>query len=291
MTTTPTNMPTETPTATPAAVADSFNFVHDRALNVDAAGVLVNDTVPPGYGALFLTGASHGHFVAWEEDGSFNYEPDYRYVGPDSFTYQLVPLSPSGSSGGTNAGATTATVTIAVTNQPPTPKDDHYSTPQDTPLLVPAPGVLSNDSDPDGDRVRAYDFSLPSHGHLAELNIFTGKLSYTSNVGFVGTDTITYVATDEETYFATAVIRIDVLGPTATTPTAMNTPPATATSTTTSTLTIPPTNTATNTPTSTPSATSTATPTKTPTRTPTRTPTKKPTKTHTRTPTVTPASP
>ncbi|MGC9084544.1 MAG: Ig-like domain-containing protein, partial [Anaerolineae bacterium] len=36
-------------------------------------------------------------------------------------------------------------------NRPPTAQNDSYTTYKNTPLTVPAPGVLANDSDPDGD--------------------------------------------------------------------------------------------------------------------------------------------
>ena len=50
------------------------------------------------------------------------------------------------------------TITVAVTgpaNRPPVAGNESYSTPQDTPLRVVAPGVLQNDSDPDGDALTA----------------------------------------------------------------------------------------------------------------------------------------
>ena len=55
----------------------------------------------------------------------------------------------------------TASVTVTVNqnggNQPPSAADDSYSTAQDTPLSVPAPGVLGNDSDPNNDPITVAD--------------------------------------------------------------------------------------------------------------------------------------
>ena len=57
--------------------------------------------------------------------------------------------------------ACTASVTVTVNeaggNQAPIAADDSYTTPQDTPLSVSAPGVLGNDSDPDNDPITVFD--------------------------------------------------------------------------------------------------------------------------------------
>ena len=43
------------------------------------------------------------------------------------------------------------TITVTPVNDAPVAVDDSYSTDEDTPLTVAAPGVLGNDSDVDGD--------------------------------------------------------------------------------------------------------------------------------------------
>ena len=42
--------------------------------------------------------------------------------------------------------------------------DDAYSVTENTTLTVPAPGVLGNDTDPDGDTLTAVLVSAPQHG-------------------------------------------------------------------------------------------------------------------------------
>src|SRR5207244_3038711 len=61
-------------------------------------------------------------------------------------------------------------------------------------LVVAAPGVLSNDSDAEGDSLSAVPISGPSHGTLA-LNA-DGSFIYTAAANFNGTDTFTYSAND-----------------------------------------------------------------------------------------------
>ena len=53
-----------------------------------------------------------------------------------------------------------------VTNQAPVAVGDAFSTAEDTVLTVPTPGVLGNDSDPDGDPLTALLVTGPSHGTL-----------------------------------------------------------------------------------------------------------------------------
>ncbi|HEX2923745.1 MAG TPA: LamG-like jellyroll fold domain-containing protein, partial [Chloroflexota bacterium] len=76
------------------------------------------------------------------------------------------------------------------TNSAPIAAGESYTMAEDTTLSVSAPGVLANDSDPDGD---ALDISLqsgPSHGTLA-LNA-NGSFNYTPTPNYNGTDSFTY---------------------------------------------------------------------------------------------------
>ena len=69
-----------------------------------------------------------------------------------------------------------------------------YSTNEDTTLTVPAPGVLPNYSDPDGDTLTAVKVTDPSHGSLT-LNA-DGSFTYTPNPDYHGSDSFTYKAND-----------------------------------------------------------------------------------------------
>jgi len=80
--------------------------------------------------------------------------------------------------------------------QPPVVLDDTYATPINTTLTVDAPGVLANDSDPDGDSLMAIVEQEPLNGTLT-LNQ-DGSFIYIPNTDFQGQDTFTYYATDGE---------------------------------------------------------------------------------------------
>ena len=81
-----------------------------------------------------------------------------------------------------------------VTNQAPVAAGDAFSTAEDTVLTVPAPGVLGNDADPDGDPLTAALVTGPSHGSLT-LNA-NGSFTYSPAADFNGTDSFTYRASD-----------------------------------------------------------------------------------------------
>ncbi len=81
------------------------------------------------------------------------------------------------------------------TNSPPTALNDNYNMDQDTTLSVAVPGVLGNDSDPDGDTLNAVLVGGPASAQSFALHA-DGSFDYTPNPGFIGMDTFTYKAND-----------------------------------------------------------------------------------------------
>jgi hypothetical protein len=71
---------------------------------------------------------------------------------------------------------------------------DHFTTTEDVPLDVAAPGVLANDDDPDGNSLLAILDGDTMSGTL-ELRL-DGSFVYTPSTGFSGVDTFTYHAYD-----------------------------------------------------------------------------------------------
>lgn len=92
-------------------------------------------------------------------------------------------------------------------NAAPVAQDDGFSTPAGQQLSVAAPGVLANDSDPDGGTLSAQLASNPANGTVALQG--DGSFSYTPNAGFIGEDSFTYQVTDGQAS-ATATVRIAV---------------------------------------------------------------------------------
>lgn len=79
-------------------------------------------------------------------------------------------------------------------NAAPVAVNDSYGTNEDTALSVPAPGVLGNDTDADGNPLTALLVSGPSHGTLT-LNT-NGSFGYSPALNYNGPDSFTYKAND-----------------------------------------------------------------------------------------------
>src|SRR5439155_11127960 len=98
------------------------------------------------------------------------------------FTYQA-------NDGTSNSNLATVTLTVTAVNDAPVANGDSYSTSEDTPLTVAATGVLTNDTDIDGDLLTAALVGSPTSGTLA-FNA-NGSFTYTPNANFNGTDSFT----------------------------------------------------------------------------------------------------
>ena len=87
-----------------------------------------------------------------------------------------------------------ATVTIQTLNTAPIANDDTYLTDEETSLTVPAPGVLSNDIEADGQTLTISLISDVSHGSLTLNN--DGSFNYLPAVNFFGSDSFVYRISD-----------------------------------------------------------------------------------------------
>jgi hypothetical protein len=191
--------------APPAATADQYAVAENGVLNVAAAsGVLANDTDPNGLPlSATLQGAPAHGTVTLNPDGSFTYTPANGYFGIDRFRYV-------DNDGPVSGNATTVTVNV---DAPPTDSGDTYATPKNTTLTVAAPGVLANDTDPNGLPLSASVVTQPAHGTLA-LNA-DGSFVYTPAAGYVGSDSFTYQASDGVATGNTATVVLEVSPPAA----------------------------------------------------------------------------
>jgi VCBS repeat-containing protein len=86
--------------------------------------------------------------------------------------------------------------------------DDSYSTAEEQPLTVAAPGILANDTDADGDPLNVRLIDSPASGVLT-LNA-NGSFTYTPTADFHGTDLFTYEAWDAAVGSNKATVTITV---------------------------------------------------------------------------------
>lgn len=102
----------------------------------------------------------------------------------------------------------TAPTLVEVTNEAPVGSSDAYTTDEETALVVAAPGVLTNDADPDGHAFTAQLDSTTSSGSLS-FNP-DGSFTYTPTLDFYGEDSFTYVLDDGDKVGLPATVVISV---------------------------------------------------------------------------------
>jgi len=188
----------------PVAAADAYGTSFNTPLTIAAPGVLANDSDPNNdpLAATLVVGPSNGT-LTFNADGSFTYTPAAGYSGLDSFTYQA-------SDGLLTSSVATVGITVSA-NSPPVATPDTYATAFGTPLSVPAPGVLGNDTDANGDALTAVLVGGAAHGVLT-LNA-NGSFTYAPNAGYAGPDSFTYQASDGLTTSAIATVALTVNQP------------------------------------------------------------------------------
>ncbi|WP_281234901.1 Ig-like domain-containing protein [Flavobacterium gelatinilyticum] len=188
----------------PVALADNYTVAEGGTINVNTAdGVLSNDSDAEGDAitAVLVTNPSHGSLTL-NADGSFDYTHDGSETTSDSFTYKV--------NDGTIDGNTVAvTITVTPVNDAPVALADNYTVAEGGTINVnTADGVLSNDSDAEGDAITAVLVANPSHGSLT-LNA-DGSFDYTHDGSETTTDSFTYHANDGTVNGNTVTVTITV---------------------------------------------------------------------------------
>jgi hypothetical protein len=165
--------------------------------------VLANDSDPEGHALTVTITAQpvHGH-LSLGAGGAFSYTPEAGYFGLDSFSYTV-------SDGRLDSNVATVQLTVNEVNLPPVANDDVYVVQQGSVLKVAPPGVLTNDSDPEGHSLVAIVVTQPAFGHL--VPVVGGGFEYYPDAGYSGSDSFTYKASDGDLESAIATGRIRVV--------------------------------------------------------------------------------
>jgi hypothetical protein len=198
----------------PVAVDDSATAAFGTATTVQ---VLANDTDADNDPLIVLnvdTTNTRGTVTISADGKSVVFTPASGFSGSTSFGYTA--------SDGT--ATATARVTVQVlanptpANRVPVAVADSYNVSSfgTRTLQVLAPGVLGNDSDPDGSALQTLLVDSPRSGQLT-LNA-NGSFTYTPGALFSGSDTFTYSAFDGQAYSAPARVTLVVPATRDTTP-------------------------------------------------------------------------
>jgi hypothetical protein len=207
-----------------ATVTIEIKPVNDTP-NVQAATFTVQEHAPNGtvVGTVNVTDPDQGDDHTWSivggnTGGAFAINPNTGTITVANSS--AITFTPPGTTfslqvrtqdNGQPSKSNTDIVTIHVVNaaDAPTAVNDTATVAEDGSLTVPPPGVLGNDSDPDGDPMTAVLVSTTSNGTL-NLNPATGGYTYTPNPNFFGTDTFTYRASDGTNQSNLATVTITV---------------------------------------------------------------------------------
>jgi len=138
---------------------------------------------------------SDGNVAGWnwtfgDGSGSNQRNPSHPYSGGGSYTVTLTVTDNDGA----QSAPVSHTVSVLAPNAAPQGQADSYNTSEDTPLTIGAPGVLGNDSDPNGDGLTATSVSNPANGTVSLSP--DGSFVYTPDPNFNGSDSFTYRASD-----------------------------------------------------------------------------------------------
>jgi nitrous oxidase accessory protein NosD len=194
------------PNTPPTAADDAAQTQVDIAVTID---VLANDSDAEGEPLTIASLGAPTNGTLTIEGTVVLYTPSTGFVGDDSFTYTI---------NDTSGGSDTARVTVTVLpreNRPPQTADDAVSTTLNQPVLI---TPLANDRDADGDPLTLLSVGSASNG-IATTNP-DGTILYAPNQGFLGQDQFTYRVSDGRDGESEATVRVTVLPPPNTPPTA-----------------------------------------------------------------------
>ena len=212
----------------PTAFADSASTDEDRQLSVSAPGVLGNDIKSDFSDTLQVTShdtlSACGATIVVAADGGFNYDPSSSALlsalatgetSPDTFNYTV-------SDGQGNTDTATVLITVSGANDAPTATDDTGATDEDSFLSVIAPGLLSNDTDPDlSDTLQVTDFDAASYFGATVTVAPNGSFTYEPTgsallsslaTGETTDDTFSYTASDGNGSSDEAAVTVTVSG-------------------------------------------------------------------------------
>lgn len=208
----------------PIANDDTYLWAMNTPLVIGAPGVLANDADPDGDPSDLTVSLVKTPFegsVAMNVDGSFVYTPEPNKTGAYWFTYRAcdattcadgeVTLDPEEPGGGPSGPSQPPAPGQPPVDLPPVAQPDALDAVGGELATFVAPGVLGNDSDPEGQPLVLVGVSQPSHGTLSYWN-GDGAVQYEPNDGFAGTDQVTYTVSDG-TQTATSTITFTVTEP------------------------------------------------------------------------------
>ena len=147
-----------------------------------------------------LLSGDRDRFAVTRGDGTVSYIGEGEDFEEGPAQYELTVAASDGEQ------ETTVEVVVRVVDGPeaPSASDDRAETPEDVPKVI---DVLSNDSDPDGDRLRVSSVSAPEHG---TATVVSRRVRYAPDLNWYGEDRFTYTVADPGGLTSKATVRVKV---------------------------------------------------------------------------------
>lgn len=169
--------------------------------NISADQTIVSGNKPAGITGLLPSGGNGVYAYLWESSttGTSGFAPaagtnTAQNYSPGILTQTTFFRRRVTSGACSLVYSNNIQITVTAPNRPPVASNDSYTVLEKTPLIIPAPGVLLNDTDPDNNPLTASIVTQPANGTLI-LNS-NGSFTYTPKGNFTGTDSFTYSACD-----------------------------------------------------------------------------------------------
>jgi len=163
--------------STTAAIAFTVGDAETAAANLTVTATSSDTALVPASG-IVLAGSGANRTIT--------ITPAFRRTGQATITVTV--------SDGAATASDTFVLTVVNSNSAPTAVMEAYATTEDRALTVAAPGVLGNDTDPEGDDLSAILVTDASNGSV-KLNA-DGSFTYTPARDFTGSDAFAYRASD-----------------------------------------------------------------------------------------------
>lgn len=179
----PTTVTIDVLNQTPVADAAQVSGDEDSAIQGSVSG---DDG--DGDAVTFALAAEPAHgTVQLNPNGTFTYSPAANFHGQDSFAF-------AATDGMDDSDLATVQITVNPVNDAPGAVGESFRIRQAGNIALPAPGLLSNDSDVDGDLLSTIVQTGPNGGTLS-LNA-DGSMIYSALPGFTGIDSFVYLVSD-----------------------------------------------------------------------------------------------
>ncbi|MBN2165825.1 MAG: tandem-95 repeat protein [Marinilabiliaceae bacterium] len=129
---------------------------------------------------------------------SIIYSPNAGFSGNDQFSFIIADTN--------GLTSNISTISVFVSNEAPTAKDDSIKTQEDTLILF---NVTTNDKDPQNNLdTTSVQIIIPPANGIAIVNKLNGLIEYTPNENFFGTDIFEYIVYDKDGYNDRAKVTI-----------------------------------------------------------------------------------